>query len=104
MIVHSSLLLLVVEPKRMLAFLDQTWLLVPKLASANRALLLLVFVGTESHHVALAAAAPVVSASRGFLGNGHIDILRKARISCVVVCHDVALTWSAKLVQFLQRA
>jgi hypothetical protein len=78
----------------MLALLDQTRLLVSKLSSADRTLLLLVLAGTEGHHVALAAATPVIGAGSGLLGNGHIDILRKTRISWVVVCHDVALAWS----------
>lgn len=90
----TSLLLLVAHTERMLALLDQARLLMAVLASADRALfLLLLFARTKGDHVALAATAPMIGACGGLFGvvRGSIDVLRKARICCAIVGDDVAL-------------
>jgi len=101
---QSSLFLLVAKTERVLALLEETRLLATGLASADRALFLLVLACTERHHVALAATAPVVGAGGGFLFGGHFDVLRKARVCCVVVGHDVALAWMYKISKRSQSA
>jgi hypothetical protein len=71
-----------------------------RLAFADRTLLLrFLLARAECHHVALAAATPVVSSSGGFrLGvvAGSVDVLREARIVWVIVGDNVALAWLFK--------
>jgi hypothetical protein len=63
------------------------------LASADRALLLLVMlVFAKSHHVALAAATPVVGAASVWLVAGrYLYVLRQACIRGVFVGYDISL-------------
>jgi hypothetical protein len=85
-------LLVVAQAERMLALLDQARLLVTGLASADRALLFLVFACAESNHVTLAAATPVVGPTSGWLVAGRYPyVLGQARIFGVLVGHDVSL-------------
>jgi len=85
-------LLVVAQAERMLALLEQARLLVSGLASADRALLFLVFTCAESNHVTLAAATPVVGATGGWLVAGRDPyVLGQARIFGVLVGHDVSL-------------
>ena len=94
LIIISLLLLLVLaQAQRILALLEQARLLVSGLASADRAFLLLVMlVFAKSHHVALAAATPVVGATGVWLvAGGYLYVLCQARICGVLVGYDVSL-------------
>ena len=92
-----GLLLVTAQTERRLAAFEQAGLLVRGLAFADRTLLLrLLLARAESHHVALAAATPMVSASGGLwlvMVTGSVDVLCKARVVWVVVGDDVALAW-----------
>jgi hypothetical protein len=92
-----GLLLVTAQTKRRLASLKQAWLLVCGLAFADRTLLLgLLLASAKSHHVALAAATPVVSTGGGLwlvVVTGSVDVLCEARVVWVVVGDDVALAW-----------
>ena len=72
-------LLLGTQTERGLASFKQAWLLVRRLAFADRTLLLrLLLARAECHHVTLAAATPVVSTGgRFWLGvmAGSVDVL-----------------------------
>jgi hypothetical protein len=92
-----GLLLVTAQAECRLAAFKQAWLLVCGLAFADRTLLLgLLLARAESHHVALAAATPVVSTGGGLwlvVVTGSVDVLCEARVVWVVVGDDVALAW-----------